>query len=95
MSPMSRRSSGSIYRLALSRSLFRGLEVSCLIIEVEGSCFDLSVSSICGYNNACGGGLTFKKFERSRYGVGTKETLAMSYGNRIDFQPELINKIVL
>jgi hypothetical protein len=91
---MSRRSSGRIYRLALSRSLFRGLEISGLITQVKGSSFDLSVSSICGHNNARGRGLTFKNFERSRYGVGAKETLTMSYGNRIDFQPEFINEIV-
>jgi hypothetical protein len=92
---MRRRSFGRIYRLALSRSLFRGLEVSCLITQVKGSSFDLSVPPICGHNNACGGGLAFKNFERSRYGVGAKESLAMSYSNRIDFQPELINEIVL
>jgi hypothetical protein len=75
--------------------MFRWLEISCLITRVKGSSFDLSVSSICGDNNACGGGLTFKNFERSGYGVGAKESLAVSYGNRIDFQPELINEIVL
>ena len=80
--------------MATTASLLRGLEFSCLITQVKGSSFDLSVSSISGYNNTCGGGLTFKKFERGRYGVGAKETLAMSYGNRIDFQPELVNEIV-
>src|SRR2546426_4810276 len=59
------------------------------------SCFDLSVSSICGHNNTCSRTLTFKKLETGRHRAVTEEPLPMSNRHRIYFQTELVNEIIL
>src|SRR5438128_11946931 len=73
------------------------LKTSVLLLDYlgKGSCFDLSISYICGDDNTFSRTLTFKKLETGRHRAVTKEPLPVSNSNRIYFQTELLNEIIL